>query len=111
MVSRFALPPHEPAMTHRSTTTLALFLSFAISASAAGPTIREATTEPPAELDKSVLALLESRSVQLADESGETAAELWFPRTVAAEADAERIKNGLTYRELPQATLLGAVRF
>lgn len=91
--------------------TLAVLLVFASAAPAADPTIREATTDPPAELDKSVRALLESRSVQFLDGSGETAAELWFPRSVASEATADQVKNGLTYREVPESTLLGAVRF
>jgi hypothetical protein len=90
--------------------TMLLLLFLAARVGAAEPTIKEANTAPPTQLDKSVRALLESRSVQFLNESGESVAEFWFPKTVAAEATADQVKNGLTYREVPQSTLLGAVR-
>ncbi len=36
---------------------------------------------------------------------------VWFRTEIPAKATAEQIKNGLTYREIPEGTLVGAIRF
>ena len=36
---------------------------------------------------------------------------VWIRKEIPAKASAEQIKNGLTYREIPEATLIGIVRF
>lgn len=66
---------------------------------------------PPKELKESVQTLLSDDAVQLADGSGTVWATLWFRKAIPAKAAPEQIKNGLTYREVPTTTLVGAVRF
>ena len=34
----------------------------------------------------------------------------WFRKEIPAKASAEQIKNGLTYREIPEGTLIGIVK-
>lgn len=73
--------------------------------------IKVADTAPPKELDLSIQKLLGKQAIQLYDAGGKMLAEYWFRAEIPAEATAEQLKNGLTYREVPETTLLGAVRF
>src|SRR5262249_20716978 len=50
------------------------------------------------------------RSVQLLDGKGDVLVEVWLRQAVPAKATEAQVKNGLTYREIPESTLLGAVR-
>jgi hypothetical protein len=36
---------------------------------------------------------------------------VWFRTEIPAKATPEQVKNGLTYREIPEGTLVGAIRF
>src|SRR5204862_2362470 len=51
------------------------------------------------------------KSVQLLDDSGQLVCEVWVRKELPADATAEQIKNGLTYREVKQTEILGAIRF
>jgi hypothetical protein len=71
--------------------------------------VKSAATAPPKELSEPVAKLLGQESIQLLDAKGEVLAELWFRKEIPAKAaDA---KKALTYRDLDETTLLGAVRF
>src|SRR5262245_51421129 len=74
-------------------------------------TIKTAATAPPKELKAHIQTLLGGPSVQLLDPKGNPVCEVWFRKEVPADATPEQAKNGLTYRELKETTLLGAVRF
>ena len=65
---------------------------------------------PPKDLPDAVRKLLVERSVQLLDAKGEVLAEVWMRKEVPAKATEAQVKNGLTYREVPETTLLGAVQ-
>ncbi len=66
--------------------------------------------EPPKELNAAVRKLLEEKAVQFSDDKGNLLAEIWFRKELPAKATEAQVKNGLTYQELAQTTLLGAVR-
>ena len=72
--------------------------------------IKVAETAPPRELDQGIQKLLGKQSIQLLDAGGKIIGEFWFRPEIPVEATEEQIKNGLTYREVPQSTILGAVR-
>jgi hypothetical protein len=91
-------------------TIVTLFLTAAFT-SAAEYSIKTAATPPPKELKEPIAKLLGERSVQILDSTGEAIAELWFRKELPAKATPEQVKNGLTYRELDETVLLGAVRF
>jgi hypothetical protein len=74
-------------------------------------TIQEATAEPPKELTDAIHKLLKNQSVQLLDGTGSPVAELWFRKELPSKATPEQVKNGLTYQELEETTLIGAARF
>jgi len=68
-------------------------------------------TPPPKELNESIQKILDDQALRLMDEKGEAAITIWFRTTIPAQAAEEQIKNGLTYREVPQTTFIGAVQF
>lgn len=73
--------------------------------------VKAVDTAPPKELDPAIQKLLDKQSIQLFDAGGKIIGEYWFRAEIPAEATEEQIKNGLTYREVPQSTIMGAVRF
>jgi hypothetical protein len=73
--------------------------------------VKTAMTPVPKELKEPIGKLLSDRSVQVLDGKGAVTAEVWFRKDIPAKATPAQIKNGLTYRELDETTLLGAIRF
>jgi hypothetical protein len=73
--------------------------------------IKAASTNPPKELDESIRKLLSNSTVQFFDPAGKLVCELWLARELPAQATAEQVKSGITYRELKETQLIGAVRF
>lgn len=73
--------------------------------------VKVATTEPPKELTDAVRQTLSNQALQVLDDKGSVLAEVWLRQEVPVKATPEQIKNGLTYQEVPEGTLLGAVRF
>lgn len=70
-----------------------------------------AKLDPPAELSDPVKKLLGSDAATVTDESGSVSLTLWFRTELSSSATAEQVKNGLTYREVAEGTLIGAVKF
>jgi hypothetical protein len=67
-------------------------------------------SEPPKEVQEPLRKLLSDTSVQLLDAKGSVLSEVWFCKTIDAKATDNQIKNGLTYREIPESTVFGAIR-
>ncbi len=89
-----------------------LILACSSVSAADGPfTARSADAAPPGEIKEPIRKLLADKPVQVLDSKGETYCELWFRKAVPAKATPEQVKNGLTYREVEETTVLGAVRF
>ena len=66
--------------------------------------------EPPAKLAGPVGKLLDPMALVVRD--GETVVmRVWFRTAIPAKATEEQVKNGLTYREIPEGTLVGALEF
>jgi hypothetical protein len=72
--------------------------------------VKEAETAPPKQLDKAVSDLLGPKSVQFLN-NGEPVAELWFRKEVPVTATPQQLEKGLTYEQIEETTMLGAVRF
>jgi hypothetical protein len=64
---------------------------------------------PPADVAEPIRKLLAERSIQFLDK-GELVYELWLRKEVPAKATDAQIKNGLTYQEVPETTILGVIR-
>ncbi|MCI0642270.1 MAG: hypothetical protein L0Y72_11540 [Gemmataceae bacterium] len=91
-----------------------LGLCLALLAANAGEgkySIKVGDNPPPNEIAESIRKLLAPQSIQLLDGGGKTLCELWFRKEIPADATPEQIKNGLTYREIKQSEVLGAVKF
>jgi hypothetical protein len=90
---------------------LLLFTALPLRAADAAYSIKVQDKAPaPKEVQEPIRKLLAEQSVQLLDAKGEVLCELWFIKTVEAKATEAQIKNGLTYREVPQTTVLGVLR-
>ncbi len=87
------------------------FGSAAIGSAEEKYTLKTADTAPPEQLKPAIRNLLESKCVQVLDGKGDLYCEIWFRKTIPAKAAEEQVKNGLTYREIPQTTVMGAIRF
>jgi hypothetical protein len=95
--------------TPRWAIAAALFVGWPALAPAQPYTIKEAGTAPPMALDKAVADLLSPKSVQFLDK-GDVLAEVWFRKEVPVAATPQQLKAGLTYEQIDETTLLGAVR-
>lgn len=72
--------------------------------------IKVADTPPPMELREPIRKLLGDKSVQFFN-GGSLQAEIWLSKELPSKATPEQVKNGLTYRELEESTVIGAIRF
>ena len=89
----------------------ALLLLVALPAWAAPVyTIKMIDEAPPMEVAETIRPLLAEKCVQLFDPKEELLAEIWFRKALPAKATDAQIQNGLTYAEVPETTLVGALR-
>lgn len=94
--------------------TGAVILSLALSPAAVADgkySLKTATTEAPAELAEPIRTLLAPESLQVLDAKGMPLCEVWVRKDIPSKATPEQVKNGLTYRELDESLVLGAIRF
>ena len=73
--------------------------------------IKTAETPLPTEIGEPIQKVLGKQSVQLLSPASKTVCEVWFRKEIPADATPEQIKNGLTYREVKQSEVVGAIRF
>jgi len=89
---------------------LLLVVAFPVGAADQPYAVKAGNTAPPKELQEPIRKLLGEGSVQFLGDKGEVLAEFWFCKAVPVKATEAQIQNGLTYQEVPETTLLGAVR-
>lgn len=63
----------------------------------------------PDTLAESVRKLLDEQCVVVSEGETELMA-FWFRKSIPAKATVEQVKNGLTYREIPETTLIAVVK-
>src|SRR5215203_2290013 len=96
---------------HKLTWGCLLVVALGGASAAADPySVKTAKVAPPKELKEAVAKLLSDQAIQFIGEKDEVLAEIWLRKDVPAKATAEQIKNGLTWQEVEQTTLLGAIR-
>jgi hypothetical protein len=95
-----------------------LLLALALlAAPTAGPaadpkfTARYEKLDPPAAVASAVRDLLAADALVVRGGDGGPVMRLWFRTAVPARATPEQVKNGLTYREIPEGELVGVVEF
>ena len=67
--------------------------------------------DPPGALAGPVRKLLADSALVVRGDNDEPVMRVWFRPEVPAKATDEQVKNGLTYREIPEGTLVGAIEF
>jgi hypothetical protein len=72
--------------------------------------IKTAVTPIPKEIKEPIAKLLSEQSIQFLDDKENAIAEVWLRKEIPAKATPAQIKNGLTYREVDETTVLGALR-
>jgi hypothetical protein len=90
--------------------TVGLLLLAALPGQAADYSIKVVNEAPPKDVKEPIRKLLGEQAVQLLDGKGEPLVEVWFRKEVPGKATEAQIKNGLTYHEIPETTLFGAMR-
>ena len=96
--------------TLRGAAVLVLLAGATAAHAQAKYSIKQAKTEPPKELKLAIAKLLDDNTVQLLDAKDALICEVWFRKEVPAKATEEQVKNGITLREIPETTVLGALR-
>ena len=74
------------------------------------PLTLTATDDKPPALSAEIAKSLDAKGLSLAD-GDNTAMTFWFRTTLPATATAAQVRNGLTYRELPEGSFVGVVSF
>src|SRR5262249_38917292 len=97
-------------MPRRLAALLALALAAPALAADAKFTIKADTAPPPKELKEPFRELLGDQVVRLLDDKGATLMTVWLSKELPSKATPEQVKNGLTYRELRQTSVVGAVQ-
>src|SRR4051812_31431372 len=75
-----------------------------------GYKLKVADSDAPTQLAEPVRKLMGKKAVQLLDAGGKVVVEVWFREGVPVKATDAQVKNGLTYREVPLSSVLGAMR-
>jgi hypothetical protein len=93
-------------------TLVVLVLALPVPAFAAEPNLsaKVEKTAPPDALAEPVRKLLDEQALVVRDGDAEVMT-VWFRTEIPVRATAEQVKNGLTYREIPEGALVGAIRF
>jgi hypothetical protein len=104
-----ALKEKKMAFLRWSAVVLILALTSFVPAQDTKYAIKTADTPPPKELSDPIRKLLGPQAIRFF-EGGKLVAELWLRKEVPADATPEQIKNGVTYRELKQSEIMGAMK-
>ncbi len=92
-------------------TFIVLLLTASILAAAPKLTLTTAKTDPPKDVAEAVAKVLDKDAISVAGDDSGPSLTLWLRDVLPTAATADQIKNGLTYREIPEGTLMGVVRF
>ena len=92
--------------------TLLVFVGAASPAFTAEPKLSAKVEKAavPDALAEPVRKLLDEQALVVRDGDAELMT-VWFRTEIPVKATAEQVKNGLTYREIPEGTLVGAISF
>jgi hypothetical protein len=88
-----------------------LFFSLASSQEGKKYSIKTTDAAVPEEIAEPIQKLLKKGSVQLLDSMGKPVCDVWFRSEMPAEATPEQLKTGVSFREVKQSEILGAIQF
>jgi hypothetical protein len=67
--------------------------------------------DPPSAVAEPVRKLLAEQALVVRGDNDEPVMRVWFRTEIPAQANADQVKNGLTYREIPEGTVVGVIEF
>jgi len=67
--------------------------------------------DSPESVAEPIRKLLAPDALVVSVENGDVVMKVWFRTEIPVKASAEQIKNGLTYREIPEGELVGVIQF
>lgn len=88
-----------------------IFISLASSQEGKKFSVKAASTPVPKELSAEIAKLLTDSSIQMHDGTGKLICEMWLCKDLATDATEAQLKTGVTYREVKQSAILGAIQF
>jgi hypothetical protein len=88
-----------------------LIVNLPVAADAPKLSLKTQKANPPKQLKENFSSLLSDQAVEVTNDSGAAVATFWFRKAIPSKAAPEQVKNGLTYHEIPQTTLIGVVEF
>ena len=86
------------------------FAVTSLSAEPTEPTLKSEKVELPDALAKELRPEFATDAFSIR-EGEKSALTLWFRKEIPVKATAEQVKNGLTYREIPEGSLIGLAKF
>jgi len=90
--------------------TAALFCCQPISGADGDWKFKAEKIAPPAEVQTPIKNLLSDDAIQIQDGKGAVVLTMWLRKEIPSKANPDQVKNGLTYREIPTTTVIGAVQ-
>jgi hypothetical protein len=92
--------------------SVTLILVMANAASTADKfAVKRESVDPPTELVEGVRRLLQKDCELVTDGAGTAVGRFWFRAELPGKATAQQIKNGITFQEVTETCVLGAVKF
>jgi len=67
--------------------------------------------DPPEAVAEPLRKLLAAEALVVRGEKDATVMRVWFRTAIPVKATADQVKNGLTYREIPEGTVVGVIEF
>lgn len=88
-----------------------LFMSLAASQEGKKYSVKTTDAPVPKEIGPEIAKMLVTSSIQLLDSSGKPICDMWLRKDIPAEATEAQLKTGVTFREVKQSEILGAIQF
>jgi hypothetical protein len=88
-----------------------IFISLAASQEGKKFSVKATNTPIPTDISKEIADLLAPTATQLLDATGKPICDMWLRKEIPADATDAQLKTGVTWREVKQSEILGAIQF
>jgi hypothetical protein len=88
-----------------------IFISLASSQEGKKFSIKTTESPVPKDVSPEIAKLLVDSSIQLLDATGKPIADVWLRKEIPTDAAEAQLKSGVTFREVKQGEILGAIQF
>src|SRR5262245_22777032 len=88
-----------------------MFISLAPSQERNKYSINTTDAAVPKDVSSEIANLFADGSTQLLDATGKPICDVWLRKEIPADATEAQLKTGVTFREVKQSEILGAIQF